>query len=172
MYRKLSLSSNQISLTASFWYCLQIRCDDVLASYARAPTFFSKGSSFPLLCRAIVSSPPPIHFPPINTLGTDLPPVSTCIYFWISSQLESFSISRMAICSFGMLYFANTCFAFLQNGQYDLDITTTFFSWSSVSIFSLTADIFENELVFRIWYLEKIGSDILIWINESMMIRF
>ena len=101
-------------------------------SYIRAALLRSNSSSSPLLCIVIISSPPPIHCPPTNIRGTVLAPVSSCRMFCIlSPSCCPSSISVISMIASGMSYFAKTCFAILQYGQSDFDITTTFFSFRS-----------------------------------------
>lgn len=51
-----------------WWWCvLHLKGS---ADHSRAPIDCSMVSSSPLLCSAATSSPPPIHFSPMNTLGT------------------------------------------------------------------------------------------------------
>lgn len=93
--------------------------------------------SWPLLSKADVSSPPPMHWPLMNTRGTELAPVICRRYAWISEQSRRFSISITSYWS-GLISLPtcgrNAFFAMEQYGQYVFEKTTTFFPW----IFILT----------------------------------
>nr|ACR34332.1 unknown [Zea mays] len=63
------------------------------AEPAMAPASVSRGTSFPSLFSAIVSSQPPICFPLMKTFGTVLCPVHSFRAFWSSAPSLSLSNS-------------------------------------------------------------------------------
>jgi len=116
----------------------------------------SNAFSLPFLWNATVSSPPPMHLPLMNTLGTVRAPV---IFLSSSCKLAQSSrlfISRTSKSSVDSspesMYFFRTLLALAQEGQEDFENTMTFlpliFSWIKADAIFGEAEDYEAVTVF------------------------